>query len=63
VLKAKNFLILAVSVDNPEEKGPYFEGDILDPPTDELSKAGIIGEKYRWTNAVVPYRIDAEFGK
>lgn len=43
---------------NPEELGEYFEGDIL-VPSDR--KNGLIGEFYRWKNAVIPYEIARQF--
>ncbi|XP_059476358.1 hatching enzyme 1.2-like [Neocloeon triangulifer] len=39
---------------NPEELGPYFQGDILTLPSD---KSGIIDPNYRWADGVIPYTI------
>ncbi len=42
---------------NPEELGHYFQGDIVLAPG-QSPKNGLIDERYRWPNGVVPY----EFG-
>ncbi|XP_059475000.1 hatching enzyme 1.2-like [Neocloeon triangulifer] len=39
---------------NPEELGPYFQGDILTLPSD---KNGIIDTNFRWADGVIPYSI------
>ena len=49
-------------MDNPEERGPYFEGDILTPPNEITIKSGLIGEQYRWPEAIVAYEIHSDFG-
>ena len=43
---------------NPEELGDYFEGDIVLAPGQE--KNGMIDERYRWPNGVIPYEIREE---
>ncbi|XP_076034717.1 meprin A subunit beta-like [Oratosquilla oratoria] len=44
---------------NADEMGDYFEGDIVGPlPT---YKNGLIDEKYRWKDGVVPYVISETF--
>lgn len=45
---------------NPEERGPYLEGDLLIPLS---SKNGIKSESFRWINGVVPYEIRGSFSK
>ena len=50
--------------ENLEEKGGFYQGDIMNPP--ELrpnSKNGLIDESYRWPNGIVPYTIIGEFSK
>lgn len=42
---------------NPEERGPYPEGDLLIP----ISKNGIKLESFRWKNGVIPYEIQSGF--
>lgn len=44
---------------NPEELGPYVEGDILIPRP--ASKNGIIGESFRWPKGVIPFEISPTF--
>lgn len=44
---------------NPEERGPYPEGDLVIP----ISKNGIKAEAYRWNNAIIPYEIQSGFSK
>lgn len=44
---------------NPEELGPYVEGDILIPRP--AGKNGIIGEAYRWPKGKIPYEISPSF--
>lgn len=39
---------------NPEERGPYFEGDLLNPNS---PKNGIKHESLRWKNREIPYEI------
>ena len=43
---------------NPEELGEYFEGDII--LTTGQEKNGLIDERYRWPNGIVPYEIREE---
>ena len=43
---------------NPEELGDHFEGDIVLAPGQE--KNGMIDERYRWPNGVIPYEIREE---
>ncbi|CAG7719365.1 unnamed protein product [Allacma fusca] len=43
--------------DNPEERGPYFEGDII---LDE-TQGGLRNETYRWPQATVIYDVDPKF--
>ena len=43
---------------DPEEQGGFYQGDIMNPPE---SKNGLINEKYRWPNGVVPYTILGDF--
>lgn len=45
---------------NPEEQGPYLEGDLLIPLN---SKNGIKLESYRWKNKEVPYEIRGSFSE
>lgn len=44
---------------NPEEQGPYFEGDII------ISNArnGAVSPKQTWINGIIPYEIDGEFSE
>uniref|UniRef100_A0A1I8M9I8 Metalloendopeptidase n=1 Tax=Musca domestica TaxID=7370 RepID=A0A1I8M9I8_MUSDO len=46
---------------NPEELGPYVEGDILMPQTSVILKNGLISTSTRWPNGIVPYEIGAQF--
>lgn len=47
---------------NPEELGSYLEGDILFPMNQSTSsRNGIVGQSYRWSNAVIPYEIVGSF--
>lgn len=63
-------LILAAQLEDPEETGGFFEGDIeltedqqqeLFQPTQ--SRNGIRSEKYRWPKKTVLYKISSEFGE
>lgn len=45
---------------NPEERGPYLEGDLLIPLS---SKNGIKSESFRWKNGEVPYQIRGSFSR
>lgn len=44
---------------NPEELGPYAEGDILIPHG--APRSGIVGESYRWPGGIVPYEVSRGF--
>lgn len=48
---------------NPEELGSYLEGDILFPKPNQSASArnGLVGQSYRWPNAVIPYEITGSF--
>lgn len=51
-------------IGNPEEMGTYLEGDILFPIKQgelENGRNGIVGQSYRWPNAVVPFEIAGTF--
>ena len=50
----KNFGILSNSSENPEETGPYLEGDLLIPTK---GRNGMTSQSLRWKNRVVPYVI------
>lgn len=52
---------LDVTQQNPEEVGPYLEGDMLIPEI--LAKNGIIGNAYRWPGGRIPYVIDDGFNQ
>lgn len=43
---------------NPEERGPYLEGDLLVPVN---TKNGIKVESSRWRNGEIPYEIRGPF--
>lgn len=45
---------------NPEERGPYLEGDLLIP---YKSKNGINFISHRWPNKQIPYEISNRFSK
>lgn len=45
---------------NPEERGPYLEGDLLIPIK---SRNGINSQAYRWPNKQIPYEISGRFSK
>lgn len=45
---------------NPEERGPYLEGDLLNPNN---PKNGIKHESFRWTNREIPYEISGRFSE
>lgn len=48
----------AFNKSNPEELGPYMEGDILVPINQTSgSRNGMVSKSYRWPNAVIPYEI------
>ncbi|KAK3855493.1 hypothetical protein Pcinc_038108 [Petrolisthes cinctipes] len=44
------------SLVNPDELGEFFEGDIM-LPLPPRGKNGLLDERYRWTNGVVPLRV------
>lgn len=47
---------------NPEELGPYAEGDILVPrKATATGRNGMVSESYRWTNGEVPFEIVGSF--
>ncbi|KAK4306278.1 hypothetical protein Pmani_021900 [Petrolisthes manimaculis] len=48
------------SLVNPEELGEFFEGDIM-LPLPPRTKNGLLDERYRWTNGVVPYQFSSQF--
>lgn len=45
---------------NPEEEGPYLEGDLLIPTSD---KNGVTAQSLRWKNGVIPYMIRGSFSE
>ncbi|ODN02529.1 Zinc metalloproteinase nas-13 [Orchesella cincta] len=45
--------------DNPEETGPYFEGDIIFSPIKPFS--GRLDERYRWNNKTVHYKFEPNY--
>lgn len=47
---------------NPEEKGPYAEGDIL-MPLDQQGRNGLSAESARWLNGVIPFEINGNFSE
>ncbi|XP_017113918.1 astacin-like [Drosophila elegans] len=49
------------SLQNPEELGTYFEGDILFPKSYKNARSGLRSSSNRWTGGVVPYVIDESF--
>lgn len=49
------------STDNPEEQGPYIEGDILVPLPDNATRNGMKTESLRWKSGVVPFEIRGSF--
>ena len=46
--------------DNPEESGPYLQGDLLIPST---QRNGMRAESYRWRNGEIPFEIKGSFSK
>lgn len=46
---------------NPEETGPYYEGDILYPKSQQRN--GLANESFRWKNGVVPIEMRGLFSK
>ncbi|XP_004519842.1 zinc metalloproteinase nas-4-like [Ceratitis capitata] len=50
------------TLQNPDELGPYLEGDLLIPNGKQLPfRNGLIAYSARWPGAVVPYEIDGRF--
>lgn len=47
------------SLENPEELGNYFEGDII---LQQNGKNGLVKDVYRWYNGVIPFEIKGTFG-
>ena len=45
---------------NPEEMGPYVEGDLYQP---ELAKNAVKFKSRKWAKGVVPYKISGSFSK
>jgi hypothetical protein len=50
----------ATRMGNPEENGPYLEGDLLTPIAE---RNGIQFESARWTNREIPYVIKQGFSE
>lgn len=51
-------------LENPEETGAFFEGDIRDGGHDlprSFQRNGLTALTYRWPNAIVPYEIKGSF--
>ena len=50
---------------SPEEYAEEFEGDIRVTENDRarFAKTGIVGENYRWPNAVIPYQIESRYSE
>lgn len=46
--------------ENPEENGPYLEGDLLIPLD---SRSGMKAESYRWKKGEIPFEIHGDFSK
>lgn len=46
---------------NPEELGPYLEGDMLIPRP--AGRNGIRAKSARWPNGVIPFEIKGNFSK
>lgn len=46
---------------NPEEQGTYLEGDML--ITKPEGRNGLIDTSKRWTNGIIPFRIEGSFSK
>ncbi|CAO1412000.1 unnamed protein product [Diamesa serratosioi] len=49
------------STDNPEEQGPYIEGDILVPVQNNATRNGMKTESLRWRGGVIPFVIRGSF--
>lgn len=57
---AQNSRSFASQHGNPEERGPYLEGDLLIPVS---SKNGIKSTASRWVNGEVPFEILGSFSE
>lgn len=55
-----NEVALDAEGSNPEENGPYLEGDLLHP---SMTRNGMKAEAYRWTGGIVPFEIRGGFCK
>lgn len=44
---------------NPDEMGYFFEGDM--DVSEDFIRNGMVDEKFRWPNGIVPYVIEGEF--
>ena len=55
-----NSLFLLGRLDNIEERGSLFEGDMKLPPG---MKAGIIGDNYRWPDQTLTYKLGDDFSQ
>ncbi|XP_036324697.1 zinc metalloproteinase nas-8 [Rhagoletis pomonella] len=54
----------ANSTENPEEVGPYLEGDLLVPHDKKLPfRNGLLAYSARWPGAIVPYEIHGSYTK
>ncbi|ALC46381.1 CG6974 [Drosophila busckii] len=51
----------AETLQNPEELGNYYEGDILIPLQQNETRNGLLAMSKRWPGAVVPYEIKGKF--
>lgn len=51
------------AMENPEETGPYFEGDIVGEAAEFRNslRNGILAASYRWPKGIVPYEIQGPF--
>lgn len=47
-------------IGNPEEQGPYFEGDIVQMPE---GRNGVTSPTLLWKNGLIPYEIQGSFSK
>ena len=48
--------------DNPDERGPYFQGDILYPVL-PMTKNGVLDEERYWPGGRVPFVIEGNFSE
>ncbi|XP_013100975.1 hatching enzyme 1.2-like [Stomoxys calcitrans] len=46
---------------NPEELGPYVEGDLIIPQSSVILKNGLTSTTTRWPKGIVPYEIGGDF--